>query len=1134
MAMSPATIGKVLNVAESAIKGMKALPGIAEKIMDTGRYISSLGDSIATTTNKWMDLQDIAFDTARTMGMTREAAMRMDRALMDNIKTLGREYGTSAQQIAQYQQNYVNNTGKNIQVTKDQIESIVALGNVTDATTASKLIEQFDTLGVSIQDSLAYTGQLQERAKQMGVAPVKAARDFAENIHLATTYSFKNGVDDIENMVIKSERLKMNIQSVMQVADKMSDIQGSIETGAQLQMLGGGFAAEFSNPMGTMYNAIADPAALQDQIAKAVQGSAVYDTKTGQARLNPLDAMRIKEAAKAMGISAEELSKAAISQAQNAAVDKEIDNSKGWSEADRAAIENLSRSNFNTETGQHYITYTDENGHDKQVDVRDITKDQLQAALDSQKTEENMFGDVHAIKEVIVGRTKERAQGGVSMKKNLQGFGESYRGGFAQLENPVMNPISSVPNGENGLFGEIAAFIPHLLGQVHFAEGGIVPGTDYTGDNVAANLNSGEMVINRDQQSGLFSLLTSLGKLGATAFIGNKIGNRVGMQGLGTGAAISSLGDGQGLVASLVQTAIAKRFGPIGGMIAGMDPLTAMIMSSGSKGIGINAPKVSSPSLKGVKSFSITSQISKATDAITKAFPKTASVMEEFGSKLSSANNRLGNFASSAVNWLRNSRVGRLASQGKEYASSKMSNIADFGSDMMDKMSDIKDSLKNSRFGRWTNNIAGKVKGVPSRVANFARNGITKFTTKTSIGRGIAKGVSGAKTLGGAVASDLSGLASAGKNKIQAIARLGRMKGFGKLATSSVGSKVLSAGSKFLGSGAGAAVKGIGKKIPILGTALSVLGGVGGIASASSEFDAKKAAIESSDMSEDDKKKAINEATDEKRGEQGKAVGSAIGAIAGGAIGTTFGPVGTIVGGFIGEKIGGVIGGLAKPISKLARGAKQAVSGAVSKAKSFLFGDSEEDTKAKANQSLSDKLNDPQLAEKAQAATISIYELLNQKLGNGIGGGKGLVGNALSIATAPLSIGAGIGKAVSRLALSPISLIKSVIGGKESNVEAQPYGGKNTMSMANSGGQSINAQQNIGPQRIDLNVSGTIKLDLGGQQANIDVNKLLNNPAFRNKLTEIVSRSMNTMSNAGKYNKEGNTTNSQAMYNQVR
>ena len=45
-----------------------------------------------------------------------------------------------------------------------------------------------------------------------------------------------------------------------------------------------------------------------------------------------------------------------------------------------------------------------------------------------------------------------------------------------------------------------------------YAGGGIVPGTSYSGDRLTANVNSGEMILNKEQQSRLFEIANSGGQ----------------------------------------------------------------------------------------------------------------------------------------------------------------------------------------------------------------------------------------------------------------------------------------------------------------------------------------------------------------------------------------------------------------------------------------------------------------------------------------------------------------------------------------------------------------------------------------------------------------------------------------------
>ena len=71
------------------------------------------------------------------------------------------------------------------------------------------------------------------------------------------------------------------------------------------------------------------------------------------------------------------------------------------------------------------------------------------------------------------------------------------------------------------------------------------------------------------------------------------------------------------------------------------------------------------------------------------------------------------------------------------------------------------------------------------------------------------------------------------------------------------------------------------------------------------------------------------------------------------------------------------------------------------------------------------------------------------------------------------------------------------------------------------------------PSDINLNVSGTIRLEGGGNSASIDINSLLNSPQFKRQITDLITSRLNESSNGGKKNLESYRNNMAGQYNKV-
>lgn len=164
----------------------------------------------------------------------------------------------------------------------------------------------------------------------------------------------------------------------------------------------------------------------------------------------------------------------------------------------------------------------------------EATLDTLNALLSTLQTVMSVIESINTLTELF---DTLQATGWLIQKKKTeetakQAIAEGVNVGLAEQE-AVANTVSAAAKaGESAAnvpmvgwvlaIGAVAAIVAALVAAksgMNFAQGGIVPGRSFGGDHIAANLNSGEMVLNTQQQRNLFNLLNN----GASSTTGGEV-----------------------------------------------------------------------------------------------------------------------------------------------------------------------------------------------------------------------------------------------------------------------------------------------------------------------------------------------------------------------------------------------------------------------------------------------------------------------------------------------------------------------------------------------------------------------------------------------------------------------------------
>lgn len=412
------------------------------------------------------EFEQAAYDTGKAIGLSQQATENYHKTMLAYAPKLIQALGLPIEEILNFQKNYSSATGRATLMTQEQMHAFGAMTKLLGEDTTIALTEEMDKLGNSIYETSEQAYKLFSDSSKMGINLSKASAAFVKNMELAHRFNFKNGVDGVRRMTLLSERLKFNLQSVAEAADKMTTVEGAISTAANVQKLGGAFSMNFADPMRLMYESWNDFEGLTERIIDTVSARATFNRKSGEMEMGSLDRRFLQEFAKSLGMNFEDVYQMATQQAKYQ--DMESSFQKGLSEEQKTALSN--RAVYNPISGQYEITYFDKEGNQRTRALESINSKMAEEIMIGNDTDNailkktsDLLDTAQAIRDGLFGTAKDYQTG----KEKTQALVDIDKTAKAQTAEPARDRLKQILDAVNDLYAQnpvIANFLVNGIG----------------------------------------------------------------------------------------------------------------------------------------------------------------------------------------------------------------------------------------------------------------------------------------------------------------------------------------------------------------------------------------------------------------------------------------------------------------------------------------------------------------------------------------------------------------------------------------------------------------------------------------------------------------------------------------------
>jgi len=304
--------------------------------------VKKIGDSVNKILGPWTKMSQTAADYAKNIGLSGRGMDKLRKLTIDSVanRGIGWKYNTSVEELIKLQQSYTNTTGRQIRLSGENYENVAATSRILGNEGATELLAKFENFGLGIDDASARVGKMFALASKSGISLDKLSKNVKDNINIAQKYNFRNGLRGLESMAKKATEIGLNMSQAASFAEKVNTVEGAVTTGAQLQVLGGPFA-RMADPIGMLYESLNDMEGLQDRMTQMFGNLGTFNRQTGEVELSAFNKVRIREAAKSMGIDENNIFESINNQARRNEIANQLSGNTNVSKETAELIKNI-------------------------------------------------------------------------------------------------------------------------------------------------------------------------------------------------------------------------------------------------------------------------------------------------------------------------------------------------------------------------------------------------------------------------------------------------------------------------------------------------------------------------------------------------------------------------------------------------------------------------------------------------------------------------------------------------------------------------------------------------------------------------------------------------------------------------